>query len=325
MACIAAATTLAAPAAGAQAPPGHVTVGMGDNGAEFLTDPRFGATGIRHVRLQVPFDLVRAGGPALAAADRWLQLARELGAEPLVTFAHSGRRPRYLPTVRQYTARVGEFRRRYPWVREYTTWNEANHGGAQPTGRDPRRTGRFYRALRRQCAEAGCRVVAADVLGGNWKRTWRWVRRFRGAAGRGPHVWGLHNYPDANRSRFGTTRRFLRAVRRDEVWFTETGGIVRFARRYLPDEIRAARAVRHAFRLTGLTRRVTRIYLYNWRSDPGNSRWDSGFLAADGQPRRAYFALLDALSLPRFAPPPPPVVADPPPAGVVAAQPDEDD
>jgi hypothetical protein len=321
-----AAPAVAVPApATAQAPPPHVAVGIGDNSPDLFADARFRATGIRHARLIVPFDVVRAGGSELASADTWLARARELGVEPLVTFAHSSRRPKYLPTVRQYSRRVREFRERYPWVREYATWNEANHGGVQPTGFNPRRTAVFYRKLRRQCARAGCRVVAVEILAATWKPTWRWVRKFRRRAGRGPHTWGIHNYPDANRGRFGTTERFLRTVRRDEIWFTETGGIVRFEKRWRYDETRAARSVRHVFRLAALSPRITRVYLYNWQSDPRDRRWDSGFMAADGTPRRAFFALLDALTLERFRTPPPPVVADPLPGAPVTLGDDQDD
>jgi hypothetical protein len=320
----------AVPSAAAQepadpAPLPHVAVGIGDQSPELFNDPRFRATGIRHVRLIVPYNLVRAGGWQLASTDAWLGRARELGLEPLVSFAHSAGRRRYLPTVAQYAARVREFRDRYPWVHEFSTWNEANHSHVQPTGANPRRTAAFYRELRRQCLAAGCRVVAVDILAWSWKRTWRWVRKFRRAAGPGPHIWGIHNYPDANRLRLGTTQRFLRRTKRDEIWFTETGGIVRFEQRWRHDERRAARSVRHAFRLAQLSPRVTRMYLYNWRFDPLNRRWDSGFLAADGTPRRAFFALLDGLALERFRPPPPPIVDAPPPDRPVTLDPDQDD
>ena len=66
---------LAAPsAASAQAP--HVDVGIGDQSPGLFADERFRATGMRHARLIVPFDLVRAGGDRLAAADAWLAAAR---------------------------------------------------------------------------------------------------------------------------------------------------------------------------------------------------------------------------------------------------------
>jgi hypothetical protein len=306
--------------------PPHVAVGISDQSAGLFADSRFRATGIRHARLIVPYDVVRRGGRQLWYADTWLAAARVHGVEPLVTFSHSSRRRRQfrLPKVAAYSARVREFRERYPWVREYATWNEANLRTVQPTARYPRRTALFYRALRRQCAAAGCRVLAVEVLlTGSWK-TWRWVKRFRRAAGRGPHTWGVHNYPDVTRLGGRNTGIFMRRVPRDEVWFTETGGVVKFRKRWPRDERRAARAVRHTFRLAARSPRVKRIYLYNWRADARNRRWDSGIIAADGTERRAYHELLDALTLERFRPPPPPVVPDTPPSGPVPADDDDD-
>jgi Glycosyl hydrolase catalytic core len=313
-------------AAAAQVATPHVDVGIAEQSAEVFGDARFRATGIRHARLIVPYDVVQRGGEQLHYADTWLAAAQAHGIEPLVTFTHAmGRRRQFkLPKVAQYSARVREFRERYPWVREYATWNEANLVTQQPTARHPRRAAAFYRALRRQCAETGCRVLAVEVLlTGSWK-TWQWVKRFRAAAGPGPHTWGVHNYPDTTRLGTRNTGIFLRRVPRDEIWFTETGGIVRFRKRWPHDERRAARAVRHTFRLAASSPRITRMYLYNWRAVAGNRRWDSGIISADGVERRAYHELLDGLALERFRPPPPPVVADTPPPGRLPAD-DSDD
>jgi len=307
----------------ARAPTPHVTVGLGDNNVGFFSDARFRATGIRNVRLIVPYDLVRTRGLELARADAWLAGARELGLEPLVTFAHSSRKKQQfkLPSIAQYAAGVRAFRDRYPWVREFATWNEANLASQQPTGRHPRRAAAYYRALRRQCASAGCRVVAVEVLlSGAW-RTWRWIRRFREKAGRGPHTFGIHNYPDVTRLRFHSTARFLRLVPRAELWFTETGGVVRFKKRWPYNERRAARAVRHVFRLAAISPRITRVYLYNWRADGNNPLWDSGFISADGVARRSFSELLNGLRLDRFRPPPLPVVPDSPRPDPLAAAP----
>jgi hypothetical protein len=299
---LAAPSALAAPGA-AELP--HVTMGMGEQSPSMFDDSRFLDTGIRNARLIVPYDLVKARGWPLAAADVWLDGARRRGIEPMVTFtARWGERRRLrLPTVREYARRVAEFRARYPWVREFSTWNEANLASAQPTGRHPRRTAQFYRALKRQCRN--CTVVATDLLlTGNWK-TWRWVRAFRARAGRGPHIFGIHNYPDVTRLRSTVTRQFLRRLPHARVWITETGGIVRHnAWEY--NEDRAARAIRHVFRLTNRLHRIERLYLYNWRFD-GNRNWDSGLLARDGRPRVGYYELLDGLSLARFKPVPVPV------------------
>jgi hypothetical protein len=87
-----------------------------------------------------------------------------------------------------------------------------------------------------------------------------------------------------------------------EIWFTEAGGIVSFTtadgRTALPyDEQRAARAVRFLLSLARLSRRITRIYVYQWKIDfPGN-RFDAGLVGLDGKPRPALRVLLQHRSL----------------------------
>jgi hypothetical protein len=299
--------TLTATAA-ATAHAAHTIVGMGEQSPEMFQDPRFHATGIRNARLLVPWDLVREGGWPLIAADLWLERAHRDGIDPLVSFGHSmdPKRQLKLPSVRRYTAAVKAFRARYPWVREFSTWNEANLGSKQPTGRHPRRTAVFYRALKKQCRR--CTVVAVELLvTSNW-RMYRWIHVFRKRAGGGRLIFGLHNYPDVTRLVDIRTRNFLRRVRNAEIWITETGGIVRH-RRFEYNEGRAARVVRHVFSMVARLPRVKRLYLYNWRYD-GNKRWDSGLISDVGTERMAYYALLDGLTLDHFKPLPVPV-ADP--------------
>jgi hypothetical protein len=291
---------LAVPAAASAAQPPHVTVGISEQSPDLFEDARFHESGMRDARLLVPWDLVKMGGWPLLEADLWLERARRDGVAPLISFGHSmsKRSQLKLPTVRQYAAQVRAFRARYPWVRQFSTWNEANLGSKQPTGRHPRRTAVFYRALKRQCQD--CTVVAVELLvTANW-RMWRWIRAFRERAGRGRLIFGLHNYPDVTRLRSRGTRLFARRVRNAELWITETGGIVRH-RNFDYDEGRAARAVRHAFKLAAAIPRVRRVYIYNWRYD-GNERWDSGLISREGVERRAYFELMNALSEDRFRP-----------------------
>jgi polysaccharide biosynthesis protein PslG len=307
VAIVVAASALAAPAAYGREPP-HVAVGIAEPDPGFFDDARFHGTGIRNARLLVPWDVVKMGGWPLHVADVWLERARRDGVEPLVSFGHSmsEKRQRRLPSVREYAKQFRAFRERYPWVREFSTWNEANLGSKQPTGRHPRRTAVFYRALKKQCR--GCTVVAVELLvTSNW-RMWRWIRAFRKRAGPGRLIFGLHNYPDVTRLRSRGTRRFLRLVKNADVWITETGGIVRH-RRFKYDEDRAARVVRYVFRLVSRLPRVERLYLYHWRYG-GNATWDSALISQDGTERKAYYALLDGLSLDRFKPVPVPV-ADP--------------
>ena len=312
---------LTAPAASAQAPDAaaargpHTIVGISEQGPDLFEDPRFHATGIRNARLLVPWDLIKVGGWPLRAADVWLERARRDGIDALVSFGHSmSPKTQYkLPSVRQFTAQFKAFRARYPWVREFSTWNEANLGSKQPTGRHPRRTAVFYRAIKKHCQ--GCTVVGVELLvTSNW-RMYRWIRAFRERAGRGRLIFGLHNYPDVTRSQSVRTRRFLRHVRNAEIWITETGGIVRH-RHFKYDESRADRVVRFLFKLvSSLPPRVKRLYLYNWRYD-GNVRWDSGLIGQDGKERKAYYAMLDGLALDRFRPIPVTIedpLAKPPP------------
>ncbi|MET0616070.1 MAG: hypothetical protein ABW142_11525 [Thermoleophilaceae bacterium] len=318
-AALAAPAALAPPAA-AELPP--VIMGMGEQNPGMFDDARFLDTGIRHARLILPYNVVKAKGWPLAVADVWLDAARREGIEPLVTFTAAwGKRHQFhLPTVREYSHRVAEFRARYPWVREYSTWNEANLASAQPTGKHPRRTADFYLALKRQCR--ACTVVATDLLlTGNW-RTWAWLRAFRARAGRGPHIFGVHNYPEVTRLRSQVTRSFLRRMPHARVWITETGGIVQHnAWEY--NEDRAARVIRHVFKLTNRLPRIERLYLYNWRFD-GNKRWDSGLISRDGRERLGYYELLDGLSLARFRPVPPTPVTDPLAPPLPAPEPEPD-
>jgi hypothetical protein len=148
------------------------------------------------------------------------------------------------------------------------------------------------------------------------RRTWRWIRSFRRHAGPGHHIWGVHNYPEVNRLSGRYTRRFLRTVR-GEVWFTETGGIVHFGRRWRFSSRRARRALRYVFRLACISRRITRVYVYNWRNRRRNRRWDSSLISRGGTARPAYRSLMNALTRERFRPPPPPTAPSPGPPPVL--------
>jgi hypothetical protein len=116
------------------------------------------------------------------------------------------------------------------------------------------------------------------------------VRRFRRVA-KGPLIWGLHNYYDANV--FGTrgTLSFL-AMTRGPVWFTETGGLVK---RSNHSPIRFPQGIQHArqatawvFKLAALSPRVKRVYFYQWMPSPErHATWDSALVDRRGRPRPA--------------------------------------
>jgi hypothetical protein len=276
-------------------------LGIGDQSANMLGDPRFAALGVRDSRLVVPYDLA-LDPPSLARYAPVLDLARARGVRMLVSFAASARAPRRLPSAQAYGRAVRAFRARFPWIDELGTWNEANHA-SQPTARHPGRAARLFQALRRACRD--CRIVAADVL--DQRGFTRWIRAFRGVAG-GARIWGLHDYVDVNHFRDVSVPRLRRATGgRGQVWLTETGGVVRFARSFAYDERRAARATRHVLRLAE-RRRVGRVYLYQWTGAPLGARWDSGLVAADGRPRPALNAVEAWAGVPLTPLPPIPAV-----------------
>ena len=110
--------------------PHTVTVGIGDQKVAMFTDPRFKGLGIRHARLTVPWDALSVGWQR-EELEHWLYAARASGVQPLITFSHSrkpGRR-RVLPTDSTFAYYFALFRKRYPWVRTFAVWNEANHCG----------------------------------------------------------------------------------------------------------------------------------------------------------------------------------------------------
>jgi hypothetical protein len=276
-------------------------LGIADQSLNMLADPRFARLGLTDTRIVVPYDV--ATDPAqLARYAPVLDAEHARGLRVLVAFSRREDAPRHLPSVREYVRAVRRFRARFPWVRDLGAWNEANHA-AQPTARHPERAARLYNALRAECPR--CRIVAADVLDQAGFR--RWIRRFRRAA-RAPRIWGLHNYVDVNRNRDVSIPRLRSATgRRGQVWLTETGGVVRFARSFGYDERRAARSTRHVLRIAA-RRRVGRVYLYQWSGAPLGARWDSGLVAADGRTRPALNVVERFLKLPPTPLPPIPRV-----------------
>lgn len=271
------------------APGTGALLGIADQKPETFADPRFRALGVTRSRLNTPWNAVFTEPARLAA---WLGAARAAGVEPLVAFEHARgepcpAEPCRLPSVAQYERAVRTFHARHPWVRLLQPWNEAN-SATQPTGRHPERAAAYYDAVRRACPK--CIVTGADLLDSS--NLPRWLARFRSALrGPTPKLWGLHNYTDSNRFRSSGTRRLLGLVP-GEIWLTEAGGIVSFTtadgRVALPyDERRAARATRYLLRLAGVSARIRRIYVYQWKIDFRGNRFDAGLVGPDGRPRPA--------------------------------------
>lgn len=278
--CVAASGPVGAQAAG----PTALKIGIADE-KQVFSDTRLRALGLGYARRSVAWDALGSKRQA-RELDAWIGGARAAGMAPLITFARSrtgsGRhRP---PTAARFERAFLRFRKRYPDVRTYSSWNEANHCGTGTCDR-PELVARYYSAIRRNCH--GCTVLAADL--NDHPDPVPWARRFRRALGSEPPIWGYHNYIDANRMQTTLTARLLRAVK-GQLWLSEVGGIV--ARRNgspvaMPQgKAHAALVTRFIFdRLARISPRITRVYVYHWSSGTSQDSWDSAFIASDGRPR----------------------------------------
>jgi hypothetical protein len=282
-----------ASAADAARPP---VIGIGEQKVGMFSDPRWQSLGLPHVRYIAPWDALNDPRQR-RLLDDWMAAAREADARVLLGFERSlrsRRLARTLPTARAFEREFVRFRARYPDVRDWIVWNEANHPFSL-TGNRPRRAAQFFDAVARNCPR--CNVVAADVLdvGGMAE----WVRRFKRHAHMRTRVWGLHNYVDANRLTSTGTRALLRATGSGQVWFTETGGTLlrreykrgRVTREFRYSRHRAARSTLHALRLARLSRRIRRVYLYHWRAPFPVTNWDSALIGPRGDARPSYHVL----------------------------------
>jgi hypothetical protein len=273
----------------------HFELGIGEQQTRMFEDPRFAALGIEHVRIVAAYDVACRPGPERSYLDAWLAAARRAGTRPLVGFSFSTRRGQRwrLPSYRTFLRCFRAFRARYPHVRDFNPWNEPNHS-SQPTFRHPKKAAGFYNAMRRACPT--CNVAAGDVL--DWSHLVRWLERYRAHLRGRPRLWSMHNYVDVNRPRTwrrSGTRTVLRLTR-GRLWITETAGVVRSRRYSGYDEERAAAATRRMFAFARRSRRIARMYAYQWQASCDPRTWDSGWLRADGEARPSYRVVVRKLA-----------------------------
>jgi hypothetical protein len=262
-----------------------VTIGIADQKPDMFADPRFLATGIAYARIAVGWDAMGSRWQ-VAELDRWMRAAKAAGIHPLVSFMHSRTKRRSLPSPDRFVREFRRFRARYPWVRDYATWNEANHCG-EPTCHRAALVAVYYRRLKLACRS--CRILAAELL--DMPNMVLWTRHFLRKNRSQPRYWGLHNYVDANRFQTSGTKRLLGAVK-GKVWLTEVGGIVsRHNHSKIPfpeSPAHAAKAVRWVFdRLVPLSSRVQRVYVYHWNTERRRASWDSALIGPRGRVRPA--------------------------------------
>ena len=261
---------------------------IADQNVRTFQDPLWQSLGIKRTRVNVAWDIA-TGDPDVRTVAT-LDAARAARVRVLVSWNPSGAS---LPTTRQFTRGFRAFRRRWPEIREFATWNEPNLRGTL-TNERPALVARYWKVMRAKCPR--CTLVAPELV--DFSSAPRWARRFEKAVGEHGIIWGLHNYRDVNRfapPKRSVTRAMLRAVK-GPVWLTETGGITRFADALRFDPARAARATQQVFRLANRYRaRISRIYLYHWQAPAREARWDSGLLNYAGQPRKSFWLLAHRL------------------------------
>jgi hypothetical protein len=250
--------------------------------------------GVKIDRYVMPWDAIYHA-QEIAEADAWLTTAHAEGVQVLISFDHSAYEPLDLPSVAEYIHAVSHIMARYPWVRDYSTWNEETHS-TEPTNKNPTRAAQYYNALTKACR--GCTIVAAEVL--DEAREVSWVRTFLLTAHH-PRLWGLHPYSDLNLGQTSRTEELLSLVQGD-IWFTEVGGLVwryNSPTKSFVDEGTgyAATAASHLLSLARISPRITRVYYYQWRNavplttarrEHGLVTWDSGLVNPNCSIRPAF-------------------------------------
>jgi hypothetical protein len=221
----------------------------------------------------------------------------------LVAFYHSEYTPTKLPSVASYKADVEKFIKRFPKVRQYQSWDEANRGSIAHVLASPSAVAaaKYYQALIRVCK--GCTAIGLDVLdAANIGPTLEYVREFKREIGRletiMPKIWGLHNYSDVNRLESWRTRELIKAFG-GQVWLTETGGLVQFGGAF-PNVrgsglTRAATVLKYMFAVAASRPQIKRLYIYDWSGGTSRTRFDAGLMSAREQPRPGYVVVCKQL------------------------------
>ncbi|MEV4420582.1 hypothetical protein AB0L40_11495 [Patulibacter sp. NPDC049589] len=325
------ATAAVVTAAAGAAAPAHAgtTWGIADQKPQTFTTPAFSQlrdAGMKTARYTVRYDALRYARNSRLKfhaqnLDAWLTAARAAHVRPLVTFwvtASSSRSLKRRISPARFRTEFRRFRKAYPWVRDFSLFNEPNLAG--PFKHDPAALGRLYRTISKDLRHCGsCRLLVGDLNLTSGREAASYALKVRRAAKMPIRLWGLNNYNDVNDRRSTQTSQFLRssAVKHSKVWITESGGVYSrkasserrnpfLAQRrkatsdsarekYQYDATRYLRTIARRYR-----RQIQRVYVYQLQSEPNptwvpgtrNHSWDSGLLDPRGQERRSFGYLI---------------------------------
>jgi len=276
-------------------------VGIGDEQPTMFSNSAFKALHTRIARYVTPYDVAtNHSHNDLPRLKAWLAAAKKQGIQPLIAFYHSDRTARKMPSAAAYKSAVKRFLKAFPQIKLLQPWNEANRGNVKESGNgsysspSATQSAQYYLALKAVCPK--CTVVGLDVLDStNVPATIRYINVFKRYLGpkRLPSIWGLHNYTDTNRFHATGTRAVL-ADTTGQLWLTETGGIVKLSGDFPFSLSRQTKATRYMFTLAGLSRRITRLYIFQWTGGiTARERFDAGLTDVHGKPRPAYCVIYE--------------------------------
>lgn len=300
-------TALLAPSAQARS---SIKIAIGDQNAAMFDDKNYQALKLKRTRYFLPWNAMDTSDKwQLTRATQYVEAARRNGVSVLLHVSTDDYRLKKgkLPSVKQYRSAM---KKMVPYfrslgVKEFGVWNEANHA-SQPTYKNPKRAAQFfqemYKAVNPKCKS--CTIVALDVLdtGGVDSYQKRWYRALSKTYRNRAKVVGIHNYGDVNRKRTTYTSKMIKTSRsykrNTKFWFTETGGLVEFGKSFKCSTSRASSRTKNVFSLAKKYKNsgVQRVYLYNWFGPGcGETRQDAGLVGPNGDPRKAYFTVKNAL------------------------------
>ncbi len=269
------------------------TFGISDQQAGTFSNPLFKPLKSKVARYITPYD-VMSDADQRDRLDAWIKGATAAKQRILVSFEHSRRpgREGRLPSVAEYTREIRKFKKKYPRVKEISSWNEVNRRydaarrEGQPTWKSPKRVAEYYMAARK--VFKGSKIVGLDILDeNNPNRSIKFIQSFKRYAKPAPKYYGVHNYSDTNRFSQSRTRRMIKAIGKGaEVWLTETGGIVALGSgtntSFPYDEQRAARALGCMFDIARDQKQVKRLYVYQFNGAAQGASFDAGLVDFSG-------------------------------------------